>query len=127
MKVAKYTPMVGLKQRALNAKLGEAAQLIYDRIKASGEDIPLDVIKAELWEFLVLSARATFDKDEVDFETAQTADSTAEIAVKYLGYLASETYSKITEAWAAIFTLDGEVATDPATAPSAPEGADPKS
>lgn len=128
MKVKKYTPMVALRQRALGAVSEEAAKLLHETLKAQGEEIPLETIKRDLWEFMVLGSRVDFEDGEADFETVKAADNAEAVAIKYVGYLASEQSNLIMDAWTAIFTLDADVPKDPATSPTPPKADDaPKS
>lgn len=127
MNVKKYTPMVALRQRALGAVAEEAAKLLFERLKAQGEEIPLETIRRDLWEFMVFSSRVEFEEGEIDFDLAKASDDAEAVAIKYVGYLASDESKRIMDAWTTIYTTDADVPKDATTGPTPPKPDDPKS
>lgn len=118
MELSKRTPRTELLLNTLAVKisplLDDLIQQGYDRHYAD----------AELTRFILLSARARFERGEVDFDTAQIADDLDSLKEKFFAYWETTCMDSVSSAIKRLDEMDAPH--DPTTAPRAPTGDEKK-
>lgn len=84
MQISKRTPRTDMYRDAIHDRMAS----FHDKLAAE-LDVPIAVLDAALVNFARLSARVTFEPEEVDFELAAPGDNDQQIATKFMRYLDS--------------------------------------
>lgn len=117
MKVKRRTPRTEMHFAAIVDKMTP----FYKEL-AKEEGVEETVVDQSLSKFARLSSRVELNgKEELDFEFASLSDTPDQVKEKFVAYLDSEHLDQIEEIRR---EMRGEVATDPATAPTPPEDAE---
>lgn len=119
MEIKKRTPRTDLQLSGILYKMGALTKPIVEEL-GSVEYL----VDESLTAYARISARASFGKDEIDFDLIQPGDGEEQIRAKYEKYLDTQCMGSIEAALMAIYEMDRPV--DPVTAPTPPEGAEGK-
>lgn len=115
MEIKKRTPRTDLQLNAILVKMGELLEPLSLETGATKYSID-----EALTAYARISVRASFGKDELDFELIQPGDSVEVIGARFDKYLDTQCVETVEAALKALFEMDRPA--DQATAPTLPEG-----
>jgi len=110
MKILKRTPRTDLRYHGFMRKMGAILNQV-----AEENGVPKEAADDALEAFAWVSARVEFEVGEVDFELAQTSDTSEKIHDKFQKYLDTERMDQVTAARTGIRESDRPA--NPVTAP----------